>query len=125
LNTNAPGRRATANNGWAEIGLTFSSKADIVIEFAEFEPGFDVFPGFGKPAQMFGKERKGFRVAVGPAVFHEGRPGFAFPWSARRLGMGLNPFEHFPVTFAGCQFFQDGIGIEAQKLHHVLIGCEL
>jgi hypothetical protein len=26
--------------------LRFSAKADIVIEFAEFEPGFDVFPGF-------------------------------------------------------------------------------
>jgi hypothetical protein len=36
--------------------------------------------------------------------------------------MGLNPFEHFPVTFAGCQFLQQGIGIEAKKLHQVLVG---
>src|SRR6202034_4121325 len=28
------------------LNLRFSSKADIIIEFAEFEQGFDVFPGF-------------------------------------------------------------------------------
>jgi hypothetical protein len=27
------------------LNLRFSSKADMVIEFAEFEPGCDVFPG--------------------------------------------------------------------------------
>jgi hypothetical protein len=42
-------------------------------------------------------------------------PGLDFPW--RALEMGLNPFEHFPVAFAGCQFLQQGIGIEAKKLH--------
>jgi hypothetical protein len=36
--------------------------------------------------------------------------------------MGLNPFEDFPVTFAGCQFLQQGIGIEAKKLHQALVG---
>jgi hypothetical protein len=36
--------------------------------------------------------------------------------------MGLNPFEDFPVTFAGCQFLQQGIGIEAKKFHQVLVG---
>src|ERR1017187_5487460 len=104
------------------LNLRFSSKADIVIEFAEFEQGFDIFPGFGKPAQVFGKERKCFGVAVRSAFFHESRPGLDFPWSARGLGMGLNPFEHFPVTFAGCQFLQQGIGIEAKKLHQALVG---
>ena len=53
------------------VHLRFSSKADIVIEFAEFELGFDVFPGFGKPAQVFGKERKCFGIAVRRAFFHE------------------------------------------------------
>src|ERR1700730_8787846 len=104
------------------LNLRFSSKADIVIEFAEFEQGFDVFPGFGKPAQVFGKERKCFGVAVRRAFVHESRPGLDFPWRARGLGMGLNPFEHFPVTFAGCQFLQQGIGIEAKKLHQALVG---
>jgi hypothetical protein len=37
--------------------------------------------------------------------------------------MGLNPFEHFPVAFAGCQFLQQGIGIEAKKLHQAPVGC--
>jgi hypothetical protein len=46
------------------LNLRFSSKADIVIESAEFEPGFDVFPGFGKPAQVFGKARKCFGVVA-------------------------------------------------------------
>ena len=36
--------------------------------------------------------------------------------------MGLDPFEHFPVTFAGRQFLQQGIGIEAKKFHQVLVG---
>jgi hypothetical protein len=36
--------------------------------------------------------------------------------------MGLNPSEHFPVTFAGGQFLQQGIGIETKKLHQVLVG---
>jgi hypothetical protein len=36
--------------------------------------------------------------------------------------MGLNPFEHFPVTLAGCQFLRQGIGIEAKKLHQALVG---
>ena len=35
--------------------------------------------------------------------------------------MGLHAFEHFPVTFAGCQFLQQGIGIEAKKLHQMLV----
>src|ERR1044071_8634646 len=105
------------------LKLRFSSKADIVIEFAEFEPGFDVFPGFGKPAQVFGKERKCFGVAVRPAFFHESRPGLDLPRRARGLGMGLNPFENFPVTLAGRQFLQQGIGIEAKKLHQALVGC--
>ena len=104
------------------LNLCFSSKADIVIELAEFEQGFDVFPGFGKPAQVFGKEGKCFGVAVRRAFFHESRPGFDFPWRARGLGMGLNPFEHFPVTFAGCQLLQQSIGIEAKKLHQALVG---
>ena len=39
--------------------------------------------------------------------------------------MGLNPFEHFPVTFAGCQFLQQGIGIKAKKLHQALVGCAI
>ena len=39
--------------------------------------------------------------------------------------MGLNPFEHFPVTFAACQFLQQGIGIEAKKLHQALVGCAI
>src|SRR4029453_16912920 len=79
------------------FNLRFSSKADIVIEFAEFEEGFDIFPGFGKTAQLFGKERKCFGVAVRRAFVHISRPGLDFPWRARGLGMGLNPFEHFPV----------------------------
>jgi hypothetical protein len=37
--------------------------------------------------------------------------------------MGLNPFEHFPFAFAGCQFLQQGIGIEAKKLHQAPVGC--
>jgi hypothetical protein len=36
--------------------------------------------------------------------------------------MGLNPFEHFPVTLAGCQFLRQSIGIEAKKLHQALVG---
>ena len=36
--------------------------------------------------------------------------------------MGINPFEHFPVTFAGCQFVQQGIRIKTKKLHQLLIG---
>jgi hypothetical protein len=36
--------------------------------------------------------------------------------------MGLNPLEHFPVTFAACQFLQQGFGIEAKKFHQVLVG---
>src|ERR1700726_441282 len=103
--------------------LRFSSKADVVIEFAEFEEGFDVFPGFRKPAKVFGKERQGFGIAVRPAFVHESRPGLDFPWSARGLGISLNPVEHFPVTFAGGQFLQQGIGIEAKKLHQALVGC--
>jgi hypothetical protein len=104
------------------LNLRYPSKTDIVIEFAEFEPGFDVFPGFGKPAQLFGKERKCFGIAVRSAFFHESRPNLDFPWRARGLGMGLNPFEHFPVTFAGCQFLQQDIGIETKKLHQALVG---
>src|ERR1044071_27343 len=104
------------------LKLRFSSKADIVIEFAEFEPGFDVFSGFGKTAQGFSEEGKCFGVAVRRALFHESRPGLDFPGRARGLGMGLNPFEHFPVTFAGCQLLQQGIGIETKKLHQTLVG---
>src|ERR1022692_4990465 len=103
-------------------GLRFSSKADIVIEFAEFEQGFDVFPCFRELAQVSCKDRKCFGVAVQSAFFHESRPGPDFPWRARGLGVGLNPFEDFPVTFAGCQFLQQGIGIEAKKFHQVLVG---
>ena len=39
--------------------------------------------------------------------------------------MGLNPFEHFPVAFAGRQFLQQSIGIEAKKLHQALVGCAM
>ena len=46
------------------LGLRFSSRADIVIEFAEFEPCFGVLPGFGKAAEVFSKERKCFGIAV-------------------------------------------------------------
>src|ERR1041385_8179638 len=74
---------------------------------------------------MFGKERKCFGVAVRPAFFHESRPGFDFPWSARGLGMGLDPFKYLPVAFAGCQLLQQGIGIKAKKLHQALVGCAI
>jgi hypothetical protein len=73
--------------------LRFSSKAGIVIEFNGFEPSFDVFAGFGKLAEVFGKERKCFRVAVRSALFHESRPHFDFPrWclaGATRLSPGI------------------------------------
>ena len=36
--------------------------------------------------------------------------------------MGLNPSENFPVAFVGSQFLEQGIGIEAKKLHQVLVG---
>jgi hypothetical protein len=36
---------------------------------------------------------------------------------------GPEPIQHFPVAFAGCQFLQQGIGIEAKKLHQALVGC--
>ena len=86
------------------LGLGFSSRADIVIEFAEFEPCFGVFPGFGKAAQVFNKERKCFGIAVRRAFFHESRSGLDFRCRARGLGMGLNPFEHFP-----------GVGVESDQ----------
>ena len=36
---------------------------------------------------------------------------------------GPEPIRGFPITFAGCQFLQQGIGIEAKKLHQPLVGC--
>src|SRR5579872_1775356 len=67
------------------LNLRLSSKADIIVEIDEFEEGLDIFPGCGKPAQLFGKERKGFGVAVRRAFVHEGRPSLDLPWRARGL----------------------------------------
>jgi len=36
--------------------------------------------------------------------------------------MRLNPLKHFSVAFAGGQFLQHGISIEAKKTHQMLIG---
>ena len=68
---------------------------------------------------MFGKERKCFGVVSG-ARFSMKADQASISHGARGLGMGLNPFEHFPVTFAGG--LQQGIGIESKKLHQVLVG---
>jgi len=53
---------------WAQY-LSVSSKAGIIIQFNGFEPGVDVFAGFGKLAEVSGKERKCFRVAGPIRVF--------------------------------------------------------
>jgi len=98
-----------------------SSEAGVVIEFNGFEPGFDVFACFGKLAEVFGKERQRFRVAVGAAFFHESRTSFDFPRCARRFGMGLNPFKDFPVAFAGGQLLQKSFGSKTQEPDQVLV----
>jgi hypothetical protein len=64
-----------------------SSKAGVIVELNRFEPGFDVFEGFGMLAHVFGKECKCFRVAARSTFFHEGRPGFDFPRCARYLSV--------------------------------------
>ena len=74
-------------------GSCFPAEADVVVEIDGVEPRPDVFASLGVLPNVFGKKGLSFAITFRSPLFHVTGPGFDFPRSARRLGIGVDPFK--------------------------------
>jgi hypothetical protein len=101
--------------------LRFPAEADVVVEIISVEPGLDVFASLAVPANVLGKKGERFGIAIRSSSFHKGGPSLDFPWGARRLGIGMNPFEDFTVALSGVQLLCKSFEVEPEKPDEVLV----
>jgi hypothetical protein len=88
--------------------LGFPAEADVVVEIKGVEPRLDIFASLAALPDVFGKTGESFGIAVGAPLFHIQGPCFDFPQSTRGLGVGVDPFQDFAVTFSFGQLLQEG-----------------
>lgn len=99
----------------------FPAESHVVVEIKSIEPCLDIFAGLGVLSDVLGETRKRFGIAVGPALFYVGGPGFDFPRRAGSLGVGLDPFEDFAVGFVFGQLLQECFQVESEKANQVSV----
>jgi hypothetical protein len=101
--------------------LRFPAEADVVVEIISVEPRFDVFASLALPPNVLGEKGERFGIAIRSSSLHVGGPCFDFPWGARRLGIGMNPFEDFTVALSGVQLLRKSFEVEPEKPDEVLV----